>query len=452
VTAVRPTDEVLERPLPPIIAASRDGEIGAGWLAILAFAIAAGIVFRLFLPGDIEFHGDEKFTLDNVLAVLNGGPWPARGMTMSIGGPNPGMSVWIFIALGLLGRPETPPDLAEAVQILNVVALVAFLAFVLSAVARREREPWLWALALWAVNPLAVIYERKIWPPSVLPIFVVGMLVGWWYRRHWLGSFCFALIAMVAGQIHPTGAFLGLVLLIWTLVDDRRAFRPTGLIAGAVVGFLPALTWAMSYFQQGNKLNQLRLPFLTFYGRWFTEPFGFGADHTLGPVEFPRFLGWPELAGRPTYLVLLLHVAIATIAVGLLAWGAVRFYRSGQFSLRWLFLGETPGGRIVRAAFWGFGTILTLLTIRGGGLYPHYLIVIAPIMTLWVALLAAFSDGGQLRTRSRTVLSALCACDAMIVLLLFSYIHTVGDIHGEFGPSWAWQQQQPIPPVIVPTR
>ena len=86
-----------------------------------------------------------------------------------------------------------------------------------AAIPRGRREPWLWALALWAVNPLAVVYERKIWPPSVLPIFFVAMLCGWWYRRHWLGSFLFALVATIAGQIHPTAAFLAVAILAWTL-------------------------------------------------------------------------------------------------------------------------------------------------------------------------------------------------------------------------------------------
>jgi hypothetical protein len=448
VTAVRTGDEPLV-PSAGTALARRQGAIGSVWLATIGLALAAGIVFRLMLPGDIEFHGDEKFAFDHVMTVLNGGPWPSLGMVMSAGGRNAGMSVWIFIVLGLLVRPETPPDLAQSVQFLNIAALIAFLAFIVSAIPRRQREPWLWALALWAVNPLAVIYERKIWPPSVLPIFFVAMLFGWWYRRHWLGSFLFALVAILAGQIHPTAAFFGLAVLAWTLLDDGRAFRVSGLIAGAALGVLPALTWVTDYFGDANKLHELRPPWLTFYGQWFTEPFGFGADHTLGPAEFSRFLAWPELAGRPTYVVLILHVAVGGLAIGLLASAAVRLYRSGMLGRRWLLLGETAGGRLVRAAFFGFGTMLTLLSIRGGGLYPHYLIVIAPVMTLWVALTAAFGDGGLLAVRGRALLSALCICDALIVLLLFSYIDMKGDIHGEFGPSWAWRQTQPMPLFVI---
>jgi hypothetical protein len=93
--------------------------------------------------------------------------------------------------------------------------------------------------------------------------------------------------------------------------------------------------------------------------------------------------------------------------------------------------------------------MLTLLTVRGGGLYPHYLIVIAPVMTLWVALTAAFAEGGTLAIRARALLSALCVCDALIIVLLFSYVDTKGDIHGEFGPTWAWRQVQPMPLFLI---
>ena len=412
---------------------------------VVAVALVAGVVFRLFYPGAIEYHYDEKFSFDHVMTVLHGGPWPALGMSMSIGGPNPGMSVWIFILLGLVTHPETPVGLAQAVQGLNIIALFAFVAFIVSSIPRERREPWLWGAALWAVNPMAIIYERKIWPPSTLPIFIVAMLAGWWHRRTWLGSFCFALVAVLGGQIHPTCAFLGFSIFVWTIVDDRRAFRWTGLIPGAIVGAVPAITWVTSSLSVGKGLHTLRLPFLNFYGRWFTTPFGYGPDHELGPVEFPRFLGWPEIGGGHTWLVLAIYAAIVAVALGLIVPAVWRYLRAGRFSLRWLLLGETPAGRIVRAAFFGLGMILTLLTIRGGGIYPHYMIVISPIMTLWVAIMAAYGSGSMLGRRARLLLGSLCVLDAAVVVLLFSYVHTVGDIHGEFGPSWEWQQAHPKP-------
>ena len=32
----------------------------------------------------------------------------------------------------------------------------------------KEREPWIWGLALQAVSPFAIRLSRKIWPPSIL--------------------------------------------------------------------------------------------------------------------------------------------------------------------------------------------------------------------------------------------------------------------------------------------
>ena len=406
-------------------------------------ALAAGVVFRLFYPGAIEFHGDEKFSYDHLMAVLNGGPWPSLGMTMSIGGPNPGMSVWIFIIIGMIGHATTPVGLAECVQVLNIIALLGFVGFVIRAIPREQREPWLWGAALWAVNPIAIIYERKIWPPSTLPAFVVVMLAGWWYRRTWFGSFAFAAIAILGGQIHPTSAFLGVAILAWTVFKERGgSFRWTGLVAGAVIGFLPAIYWVSAYLASRNALHRLRPPSPEFYGRWLTTPFGYGPDHILGPVEFPRFLGWPEVNGGPTYLVLAVYVAIIVAALAILIPVARRALANPP-TLRWYIVGDTPAGLLVRAALIGFGLILTVLSALGGGLYAHYMIVVTPLMTLWVALAATYADGGVLRDSGRRLLTALCLLDAAVVLLMFSYIHTIGDIHGEFGPSWEWQQTQP---------
>lgn len=423
-----------------------------GWAAIvIGVALAAGVALRLIYPGVLEYHLDEQFSFEHVKRVLDGGAWPSFGMTMSIGGPNPGMSIWIFILLGYLFGTEMPPELARAVQVMNIAAIFALVAFALVAFPRHRREPWLWAAALWAVNPLAVIYERKIWPPCTLPLFMVAMIAAWHWRRHWLGSFFFALIAVLCGQIHPTATFFGVVLFLWGMVGDWprwrwRAFRFTGLVAGAILGALPALNWFLTYAGSGGgKLNLLRLPRLTFYARFLTEPFGFGADHVLGPYPFADFLRWPYWQKAPTWLGLHLHVLLIFLALGVFALAAWHFAGRRRVSLPLLFIGSNETGRMVRAVFFGFGAILTLLTISGGGLYPHYLIVVTPVMMLWLVSLVAYTDGGVLGDRGRLILSAICLLAGSIVLMLLAYIHEVGDIYGEFGPSWEWRQLQVTP-------
>ena len=42
--------------------------------------------------------------------------------------------------------------------------------------------------------------------------------------------------------------------------------------------------------------------------------------------------------------------------------------------------------------------------------------------------------------------------DAVLVNQVFAYIDAKGNIRGEFGPSYEWQQAQPVPPPIEPTE
>src|SRR5262249_35004334 len=157
---------------------------------------------RLVWAEDIEYKGDEYWTFQRTQAVGRTEPFPWVGMPTSAGFVNPGMSAWVFLALGKLAAAQSPPDLARAVQGLNVRALVLLVGFALRVVPREEREFWLWGAALAAVNPVAVLFHRKIWPPSVLPLFTLVLLAGWWRRERRWGAFTWGLVGALVGQIH----------------------------------------------------------------------------------------------------------------------------------------------------------------------------------------------------------------------------------------------------------
>ena len=53
--------------------------------------------------------------------------WPAVGMHSSTGIPNFGMSVWVFVALGRAFAVQTPPDLARAVAVCSILAMLLFI-------------------------------------------------------------------------------------------------------------------------------------------------------------------------------------------------------------------------------------------------------------------------------------------------------------------------------------
>jgi hypothetical protein len=215
-----------------------------------------------------------------------------------------------------------------------------------------------------------------------------------------------------------------------------------------LLGALPALPWLLDWMQNtgGAGAGHWRLPILSFWVRWFTQPFGFGADYTLGAAHFREFLSSPAIGGMPTYLVGLLHASLAALAVMLYVRAGLALRVRGVPGARAALLGTDTTGLLVRAALIGYGAVLTVLTIAGAGSHRHYLIIVAPLMALWVARLATLGDGGTLRRPGRLALGGLCVGGALVSAALLHYIHVTQVIHGEYGATWAAQQSGAAPP------
>ncbi len=407
----------------------------------LVLALAAGIALRLAYPDDMEWKGDEHWTFVHAQLMVAGGPWPWLGMATSVGLPNPGLSLWVFAGLFLIFDVKTPPELGQAVQSLNATALVALIVFALAAVPKDRREPWLWAAALWAVNPVAVIFERKIWPPSVLPIASIAFIACWYFRRVPGVAIAWGLLGALMAQVHMSAAFLVIALVVWTLIHERGAFPWKGWLAGSVIGALSALPWLSAVLtHEGATSLGLRFPNFDFFLRWFTQPFGFYIGNTLGDTQMLDYLAGPLLAGRPTYLIALVHLVLVVLLLVTLV-RAVRVANAAAWSgTRESFLGTSPETLLVSATLWGYGGALTLLTVIGADFHRHYLIVVAPIIALWAVLAIMYGDRIPGRPRARTILSMACLCQAILSAGLLVYIHRTAIITGDYGPTWRSQQ------------
>jgi hypothetical protein len=412
----------------------------------LALALGVGIALRLAYPNDIEWKGDEAWTFVHAQSLVAGGPWPWSGMTTSLGPPNPGMSLWVFAGLFAACGVETPPDLARAVQSLNIAALVAFTAFAFAVVPKQRREPWLWAAALWAVNPLAVIFERKIWPPSVLPLAMIAFIAAWWFRRRAGAAFAWGLLGALMAQVHLSAGILAGVVAAWTLFYDRDAFPWKGWLLGSVIGTLPALPWLLELLNRaGTPTPHWRGPIPTFFMRFVTQPFGFGIDYTLGPTHTLDYLAGPILAGRHSYLMAAAHLVLAALLLVVLI-QAVRAARlDGWPEARKAFVGANPETVLIAATFWGYGGVLTLLTTAGANAERHYLTAVAPLLALWAASAVFYGDQTPDRRRARAILIVFCIGQAALSAGLLGYIHHTGVILDEYGATWYSQQRGSVP-------
>ncbi len=428
----------------------------------LLLALTGGIALRFAYPGDIEWKGDEQWTFAHAELMVASGAWPWSGMASSAGIPNPGLSLWIFAGLFSIFDVKTPPELARAVQSLNAAALVAFVLFAFAAIPKDRREVWLWAAALWAVNPLAILFERKIWPPSVLPLASVAFIASWYFRRGAGAAFAWGLLGALMAQVHMGAAFLAAALAGWTLVHDRAAFPWKIWLAGSVVGSLSALPWLYEVLSRGGNRSAdwscalnggsswvaaIRSLILCTFSRWlnleyfwffFTQPFGFNVEYTLGPAHMRNYLASPLLAGHPTYLIAIVHLVLGCLLVVTLV-RAISMPRENGW-LRESFFGSRPETLLVCVAIWGYGGVLTLLAAAGLPIQRHYLIVVEPIMSLCAVLVVMYGDRTPGRQLARSLLFVACVGQAILSAGLLHYIHRTAVIEAEYGRTWRSQQ------------
>ena len=407
--------------------------------ATVLVAIATGILFRLIFPFDIEYKADEQWTFEQVRAILGGAPWPTVGMATSFGPPNPGLSLWFFVGLSWLSGAATPPTLSQAVQLLNVTAILALLIFVLARVSFERRENWLWGAAVWALNPIAIAYERKIWPPSVLPIFTIAFIAAWWHRRHFWAALLWGGLGALMAQLHIGAGFFALAVAGWTAAADRRTVNWTGWFLGSILGALPSVPWLLQIQGHVGEFVRLKPPLPLYFLRWITQSVGFFVN-AFSPREFVQFLSGPILGGITSFAVLLVHLVLLSLWIWICL-RALETIRTQGWPVRKLLLGESSEWLLINASLWGYGGVMTLLTIMSIPSPGNYLIVVAPIMGLWAAMLVADWATPGNRYLFRKLMAAICVCELLMSAAFLSFVHQTQIIEGEYGPTWRSQQK-----------
>jgi hypothetical protein len=403
-------------------------------LLLLSFVLAVGL--RLVWPGDIEYKGDERYMFERSQAVGVSEPWPATGMTSGVLMDNPGLSVWMFVALARIGAVASPIGLARCVQVLSLIALALLLLFSLRVVPRADRERWRWAAAFACVSPFGVLFERKIWAQSILPLFSLLLLLGWWKRGKRWGALLWGLLGAGLGQIHLSGFFLAAGFAVWGISFHRRTIRWRWWSAGTAIGAIPLIPWVIhvAHHPGGVVFNPSLKGFrsLRFWKHWASDSIGTRLDYSLGH-HFKEFLRWPLIDGHATYGMRALHVLALVIGVALLIHGIIWLIRSRPYPFRDALTGRSSfSNTSVLPAFLGMGVLLTLAHVP---IHRHYMIVTFPLEFVWLAGL------GLLRPRwGRWALGVLWAAQLLISVQFLDYIHrNHGAPGGDYGVTYEAQ-------------
>jgi hypothetical protein len=414
------------------------------WLTGLALALALGVVLRLVWVKDIEFKSDEAWTFRQVQKVAQGGPWPQFGMPSSAGPVNPGLSVWVFVFLGKVAGCANPTILARGVQVLSIAAILGLIVFAFVFVRAREREPWLWAAALVSVNPTAVLLHRKIWPPSLLPLFTLVMLAGWFRRERRWGAFLWGLVGACLGQIHMAGFFFAAAFALWALLFDRKRVAWLGWLLGSLLGALPMLPWLAHLLSDPHSggpssVYWVHLFEFKFWVRWVMQSLGFGLEYALFD-DYDTFLAYPLIHGRPTYLVWLAEQTVLLLGAVLLLRAVYRIWRERKRLTALVSGKNSPTAFTLSASFWGFGLLLTATSLY---MQRHYLAVAFPLGLVWLARLAlpaTYRRPGWVML-GRGILLTLCLCQALLTASFLDYIHVNhGSLSGDYKATYGASQ------------
>lgn len=370
----------------------------------LCAALLAGAALRTIWVEDMEYKGDEIWTFERTQHAGVDEPVPTLGMPTSYEVRHPGGTIWVFLAITKIFGVTTPTDLGRACQIVNTLAILLLAGFAYRCVPDREREPWLWAAALASVNPLAVVFHRKIWPPSIVPLFTTLALIGWWHRDRRAGAFFWGLCSVLIGQIHPGGLFLALGFAGWTFLMDRRSVRWGYWIAGCAVAtatLIPWLLYALDATGQ-NPISQRQWSNLVtarFWINWVTEANGISLAYSLGQ-DFWDYLSQPFVGGVPTYGLAAIHALMIGTGVVILGRAAWSRWRLGWREMVIELTGRTsPTALVITAGMGGFGLAFTLTRLP---VHRHYMNLTFPLIYLWLAYLAVGRRGGLTSNPSAT--------------------------------------------------
>lgn len=203
-------------------------------VAVLAFILIVAALIRFSEAGRVEFFHDEAMLSMLAQEMADGQTFPLTGIVSSVGLPNPPTSVWVM-ALPYLFT-SSPLVATLFVAALNVIGVG-----VLWFIARRYlgATAALIAALVYALNPWAVLYSRKIWAQDFMTPFILlavllalyGLIEG----KRWARVVALPLM-LFAAQIHFAGwALLPVILALFWSWRERLTRPEVGLMAALSV-------------------------------------------------------------------------------------------------------------------------------------------------------------------------------------------------------------------------
>ncbi len=215
-------------------------------IAALLLVLAAAAFVRLYRLDAVEFFHDEAMVSMMAQEMADGQTFPLQGILSSVGIPNPPSSIYVMaVPFALTSDPVVATGFVALLNVLGVGLLWG--------IARKEFGfiAALVAGLVFAFNPWAILYSRKIWAQDYVNPFLLLALTAalWGYRdgKRW-GQLLALPLMLFAMQIH-FAAWALVPLFTWIAWTGRRVIHRWTLPVSLVLGALIILPYALALAQ-----------------------------------------------------------------------------------------------------------------------------------------------------------------------------------------------------------
>ena len=383
-------------------------------VALLASVVVLAAYLRFAHLDLAEIKLDEARGLLMATKILEEDPFVTRGLPTSVGQVN--SPAFLYLLAIPLAISSDPVWITGFIALINTVAVAG--CYLLT---RRwfGLIPAIIASILFACNPWAAIFSRKIWPPSSLPILTVALLACLLLyqrgRRPWWGTIALFAIAIEI-QLHLSAVAL-LPLVIFTLATgiSRANIRHHAL--GVVIflaSFAPMAYGEVMYSEVregwGGVRGELAAGAIDLTSLRLTRELVSGPGYpSLTGLAYPQFASLP--GQQSTIRSLIELVSLILVAVGTLYTLTSPIWRRrlDDWSWRRMIIGLTAA------------TPPLIFLYHPFPLFIHYFVQIWPATFIAVGVL--LGDGLNLVTRrafphSRLIVAGIGVAAALWLLSL----------------------------------
>ncbi len=444
--------------------------------------LALGIFLRAFRLDTFEFKGDELETIMEGLSVPAHHWWIEHGVQSSVGIPNAPVATYI---MGLLTAGSADPYTLTAFFLAaNIAALMLSVLFF--ATFARSRTQFLLCVFLFSLSPYLIICSRKIWPPNLLLLFVIPLVLMILRVREKPHLFLpIGLFASIVFQLHHSGVFYVILLICFAAASFklaanepaiRAANRPKTTLLWAVGGFIafvlpliPYVSFFFHHFQDTGVTQWAARSPHKFFGaialKWlvFTATGNHFWTHLLAGSN--SAWSWPAPPFPGGVLIFCYFLALPFL-LGFFSYAkaAVKYFRpaspgpAGRSDLKDLLKKEAgsekqearsekipaPCSLLPAACLCplSIGYLFLIYFILNLAVHPHHYTIILPflILALSEGILVLHEYGKSWRSSVRVLLFAGLISYALQYPFVLSYVDANNGAAGEYGICYREQR------------